>query len=300
MQPNKEVSKSYMMLIGAMLIYGTIGIFRSYIPVSSALLACIRGIIGTVFLCVFVKLKGRRIFAPIGKKAFILLMITGALIGVNWIFLFEAYRFTSVATATLCYYMEPTILILLSPIVLKEKLTAKRIICAFVALTGMVFVSGIIDSGGITYGETKGIIFGLAAALLYAIIILINKKIEIDDAYEKTIIQLAFAAIALIPYILLTEDITKIDLNTVQIILVIIVGIVHTGIAYALYFTSIQHLKAQSIAILSYIDPVFALILSALILKEHMSVLGIVGAVLIIGSSIVSEVSFKKKDIMYT
>ena len=72
-------------------------------------------------------------------------------------------------------------------------------------------------------------------------------------------------------------------------------GLVHTGMAYAIYFGSMSHLKAQSIAVLGYIDPVFALLLSALVLHESLTVFGILGAVLIIGSALVSEIDFPKK-----
>ncbi len=115
-----------------------------------------------------------------------------------------------------------------------------------------------------------------------------------SDAYKKTAIQLISAAIAVLPYVMITEDFTSIKLNTSAILMILAVGIVHTGLAYALYFGSMKYLRAQSIAVLSYIDPVFALILSSLVLSEKMSAFGILGAVLIIGSALISEISLKK------
>ena len=162
---------------------------------------------------------------------------------------------------------------------------------------GMVFVSGMTEGGGIQTQDITGILYGLAAAALYATVVIMNKKVQIDDDYEKTIIQLVSAAVILIPYLLLTEDFSKISLDTLAVVMVLIVGIVHTGMAYALYFGSMKGLKAQSVAVLSYIDPVFALILSAIVLGEKLSAFGILGAVLVIGSAIVSEMSFKKKNI---
>lgn len=284
-----ENRKSYLMLIGSMLIYGTVGIFRRYIPVDSGFLACSRGFIGALCLFLFMKISGRSIKKEIGNKNLIWLIITGGLIGINWIMLFEAFNYTTVATATLCYYMEPTIVILISPIFFKEKLTVKKIICAIVAIVGMIFVSGILEQGTSTSGNFIGVLLGLGAAMIYATVIVLNKKIHVDDPYLKTLIQLLSAAIILVPYVLMTSDISNTEMNALAIVMIIIVGIVHTGLAYALYFGSMEGLKSQTIAILSYIDPVSAIILAALILHEKMSVFGIVGAVLILGAAIISE-----------
>lgn len=271
-----------------MLIFGTIGIFRRYIPLSSGMLAFSRGLMGGVCLLAFVLISGRKL-EKIDVKKFWLLALNGAIMGLNWMFLFEAYNYTEVSTATMCYYMQPTIVILLSPLVFREKLTAKKLLCAVTAIIGMLFVSGVIEGGGIRVQDLRGIFFGLAAAALYSAVVIMNKKVQISDDYEKTIIQLVSAAAVLIPYLLLTGNFSSINLSSTALVMVLIVGIVHTGIAYALYFGSMNGLKAQSVAVLSYIDPVFALVLSAAVLGETLSFLGIIGAVMVIGSAIISE-----------
>lgn len=285
---NRELVKSYLAIISSMLIFGTLGIFRRYIPLSSAMLALFRGLLGSVFLLIWVFTKGGRLQKLTGRTL-LLLAVTGAIMGLNWMLLFEAYNYTSVATATMCYYMQPTIVILLSPLVFRERLTPKKLFCAVAAIIGMIFVSGVLSGNGFQTQDIKGILFGLGAAALYSAVVILNKKVVVEDVYEKSIIQLAAAAVVLIPYLLLTENISKISLTGIAVGMVLLVGIVHTGIAYALYFGSMKNLKAQSIAVMSYIDPVFALLLSAIVLHEKMSVFGIVGAVLIIGSAIVSE-----------
>ena len=287
---NKDTAKSYTALISSMLIFGTLGIFRRYIPLSSAMLALFRGLLGSAFLLILVFVKGGKL-QKLKSRTVFLLAVTGALMGFNWMLLFEAYNYTSVAVATMCYYMQPTIVILLSSFVFREKLTFKKLICAVAAIIGMVFVSGILNGNGIKTCDIKGILFGLGAAALYSAVVILNKKVVVKDVYEKSIIQLAAAAIILIPYLLLTEDITKTTLNGTAVCMVLLVGIVHTGIAYALYFGSMKNLKAQSIAVMSYIDPVFALLLSAVILHEGLTVYGAIGAILIIGSAFVSEIA---------
>lgn len=290
-----------------MVIFGSIGLFRRWIPLSSELLAFARGLIGTLFLLLFSALKKhsrRKTAAAVGKEAsisgagpgplrkYLWFGISGALIGINWVLLFEAYRYTTVSIATLCYYMSPTLVILFSPLLLKEKLTLKKGLLVLGALLGMVLISGLFGDGESVGGASgyKGILLGLGAAVLYASVILINKKAPPADVYEKTIIQLGAAALCLLPYLLLTGGFSASGLTASGITLLLVVGIVHTGLAYALYFGSIRSLKAQTVALFSYLDPVVALFLSAAVLKEPMSFLSILGAVLILGSALFAEI----------
>lgn len=281
--------KSYFMMISSMLIFSSIGIFRKYILLSSAFLAFLRGIIGGMFLFGVILLKKQKL--NFTSKEVSIFYITGALIGINWLLLFESYNYTSVGISTLCYYMQPSIVILLSPILLKEKVTFKKLISVLIEIFGMFLLTGVIGSNVLTSTDFKGILFGLGASFIYALVVIINKKYIFDDAYTKTTIQLFSAAIILLPYLLITRNYGVIDFSIIKVLLVLIVGIVHTGVAYVLYFASMKEIKGQSIALLSYIDPIFALILSALILHETLSLNGVVGAILIIGAAIVSELN---------
>ena len=282
-------------LILAMTIFGTIGIFRKYIPLPSGIVACARGVLGVVFLFAFIKIKKIKMDMDAIKKHLKILVISGAFIGLNWVLLFESYRYTSVAVATLCYYMAPIFVMVVSPFLLKEKLTPKKTICVTVALVGMVFVSGVLDGGISDISEIKGILFGLGAAALYASVVMMNQKLRAVPTYDKTIMQLAIAAAVLIPYILFVEDLSTVTLTPLIILMVLIVGVVHTGIAYAMYFGSMNDLKAQTVALFSYIDPIVAIILSALFLKEPMTVFSIIGAVLVLGATLISELPEKRK-----
>ena len=288
-----NTTASKLCLILAMTIFSTIGIFRRYIPLSSGMLAAVRGIVGTIFLLLVFFAKKEKFHADTIKKNLLLLLLSGCFIGINWIFLFESYRYTTVATATLCYYMAPIFVMLVSPFLFKEKMTIKKGLCIVSALIGMVFVSGILTEVPVNDmsqdSQLKGIVFGLLAAAFYASVILLNKKISGVGAYEKTIFQLGSAAITILPYVLLTESFEAMNLTPNILVLIIFVGIVHTGIAYTLYFHSMGDLKAQTIALYSYIDPILAIILSAIILKEHMHPLAIIGAVLILGAAMISE-----------
>lgn len=289
MERKENDRKSVLMILSSMLIFGTIGIFRRYIPLSSAFLAFSRGILGGLFILAFVRLKRGKTAERLPVRTVIWLAATGAVMGINWILLFEAYNHTTVAVATLCYYMQPTIVVLLSPLIFRERLTGKKAVCAAVAIAGMVLVSGVIGGGEAQAGSLQGILLGLGAAVFYSGVVIMNKRISGIDAYQKTIIQLLSAGAVMVPYLLLTGGFSSEGFSTRAVILLLIVGLVHTGIAYVLYFGSMDGLKVQSVAIFSYIDPVSALLFSAIFLKEPLSALGIIGAVMIIGSAVISE-----------
>ena len=270
-------------MIVSMVIFGTIGIFVQYTPLSSTVIACVRSVIGALFLAAVILVTGKKPNIQAIKKNWILLLLSGGALGFNWICLFEAYRYTTVAVATLCYYMAPVFVIILSPIVLKERLTALKILCTAAAVAGIILISG---GGG---GSAKGIALGLAAAMMYCAILLMNKKMEGIDALEKTLCQLSVSAVVMVVYTLITQDLSEIVPNTVTIVMALVLGIVHTGIAYILFFGSVGKLPAQTSAVLSYIDPVTAIVLSALFLKQPMSAVQIGGAVLILGSMFANE-----------
>lgn len=284
------MNKSYINAVLSMLIFSTIGIFRRFIPLPSGLLALSRGVLGGAFL-LSVMLIRKKNTSKVKTSDTVLLIITGAIIGLNWVFLFESYNYTTVQTATLAYYMEPAFLILLSPVFFKEKLTLKKLLCALSSVIGMVLVSGVLTSSSLSSSDVTGILYGLGAAALYASVIILNKKITNLDACYKTMIELFAAALTIVPYILINEDLSSLDMDLSSILMLLFVGIFHTGFAYWLYFGAMEKISAQRVAIISYIDPVAALILSALVLNETLSLWGIVGAVMIIASSLISEIN---------
>ncbi len=281
--------KSLVMLTASMLIFGSIGIFRRLIPLPSAVIACARGIVGALFIALFVKAGRRKLFTGIDRKRVVWLAVSGCVMGFNWILLFEAYNYTSVSVATLCYYMQPTIVVLVSSLVFGEAMTGKKGACCITALAGMILVSGVVEGGRVDMSDLRGILLGLGAAVLYATVVLINKQVQGVDAFDKTTIQLAAAGIVLIPYLAAAKQLSGIDWTWRTALLMLVVTIIHTGFCYVLYFGSMDGLRTQTVAFFSYIDPVTALVLSAVVLHEKMSALGILGALLILGSALVCE-----------
>lgn len=281
-----------MKILTSMAIFGTVGIFVRFIPMASAGIAFCRGVLGCIFLLALMALTGKKPNLEDMKRNGWVLAISGAAIGINWILLFESYRYTTVAIATICYYLAPAFVTLASPLV-GEKLTVKKLVCIGVALVGMVFVSGVLQ--GNQKSSFLGVVLGVGAAVFYASVILLNKKLSPIGAYDKTLCQLGAASVVVAPYILLTGGIYFGDMAPVSWIMLAVLGVVHTGFAYALYFGAIRDVNAQTAAILSYLDPVLSILLSALILRERLDIFSLIGALLILGSALYSELPTGKK-----
>ena len=291
---NKNTALAVIMLITSMSIFGTIGLLRFYINLSSSLIALSRAVIGSVFLLVIMLIKRTKPnFLQIKKNA-IPLLISSLALGFNWVLLFEAYSYLSVASATLIYYLAPTLVIFISVPLFKDKLSLKHIICAIVSLVGMVLVSGVIESGfSINF---IGISLALGAMLLYATVVILNRKSNSVPSFDRTFVQLVIASLVLLPYVLITDKTLFYGANGLSIGLLVCAGIVHTGIAYVLYFASVGTLKSHTVAIFSYIDPTLAVILSFTALGEEFSIFSVIGAVLIIGASLISEIKKQNKN----
>ena len=281
-------------MVVSMLIFGTIGLFVKNIGFPSSFIALARAFIGSVFIAVFMLVSRHKVDWPAVKKNLKILVPSGIAIGFNWIALFEAYRFTGVAVGTLCYYMAPVILIMVSPILLKEKLTVVKVISVIAAIAGEVLISGVLSG---TVRSAKGIALGLTAAVLYASVVLMNKFVRDLSPVETTLIQMMSAAIVMVPYVLITENVGEFVFDRKSVVVTIIVGIIHTGIVYMLYFASMQKIPAQTTAVFSYIDPVTAIILSAVVLHEEFTAVQLAGTVLILGATLFNELApnLKKK-----
>ena len=273
-----------------MAIFGTVGIFVRSIPLPSATVAFFRGALGLAFLLLVMTLTGKKPDLGSVRRNLPVLLLSGAAIGGNWILLFESYRYTTVATATICYYLAPVFLVLASPL-LGERLTGRKLLLSGTALLGMVFVSGVLE-GGVSGG--RGIALAVGAAVLYASVMFLNKKLGSITAYDKTAVQLGTASAVILPYCLLSRGFDMAGMTATGWLLLAVVGIVHTGFAYWLYFGSMGQLPSQTVAIFSYLDPVLAILLSALLLREPLGWQGVVGAVLILGSALCSEIRGKK------
>lgn len=276
-----------LMLVASMTIFGTLGLFVRNISVSSGELALYRAVLAALLLTGFFVLSKQHIPLSKVKKEIPLLLASGVAMGINWILLFQAYKYTTVSAATLSYYFAPVIVTVVCPFLFKEKLTMKQIICFIMSTVGLVLIIGIGD----VHGDRNiiGILFGLGAAVFYATVILLNKFIKKVEGIHRTFLQFIAAIITLTPYVLCTSGITLGSLNNIGWINLLIVGLVHTGITYCMYFSSLKELPGQKVAILSYIDPLVAVLISVTVLGETMTMSQVIGGMLILGFTLWNE-----------
>ena len=274
----------------SMAVFGTLGLFVRNISVTSGELALYRAILAILLVGSFIAVSGNKIPFREIKKEIPLLLLSGAAMGFNWILLFEAYKFTTVSAATLSYYFAPVIVTLVCPILFKEKMTAKKWICFAMSTLGIILITGIGDASA-GKNHLLGIAFGLGAACLYATVVLLNKFIKKVDGLHRTFLQFIAAVVVLIPYVGFTSGITLNTLDITGWICLLTVGIVHTGINYCLYFSSLKELPGQEAAILSYIDPLVAVLISVLVLGEQLTFTQMIGGLFILGFTLWNEIS---------
>ena len=290
----KKVIHPRLMLIASMTIFGTLGIFVRNIPVSSGELALYRAVLAALLIAVFLLVTKQQIPVANMKKELPLLLASGVAMGFNWILLFEAYKYTTVSVATLSYYFAPVIVTLVCPILFKEKLTGKQIVCFVMSTLGLVLITGIGDVG--SGSDFTGILFGLGAALFYATVILLTKFIKNVTGIHRTFLQFLSAIVILIPYVTMTSGVTLGNLNGIGWINLLIVGFIHTGVTYCMYFSSLKELPGQKAAILSYIDPLVAVLISVTVLGESMTFWQVIGGIFILGFTLWNEISPKSRD----
>lgn len=291
----KESNSARIMLAVSMAIFGTLAPFVRNVAVSSGELALYRAVMAAVIIGAFLLVTRQKIPFTSIKKEIPLLLFSGVAMGFNWILLFEAYKYTTVSAATLSYYFAPVIVTVVCPFIFKEKMTAKQWICFLMSTVGIVMITGIGDLGGGTT-HLKGILFGLGAAVLYATVILLNKFIKNVAGIYRTFLQFIAAIIVLIPYVAATGGITLGGVDKKGWVCLLIVGVIHTGITYCMYFSSLKELPGQKAAILSYIDPLVAVLISVTVLGESMTLWQVIGGALILGFTLWNEFPAKKEQ----
>lgn len=285
-----KINPLYRYLI-AVTIYGTIGFFLHFVNAQSEFVVFCRGLIGGLFIGLVMLISKQYPDLKSIKNNLLYIAISGIALGLNWLFLFAGYRY-SVAIASLLNYTAPIIVVIITAVFFRERLNKTQIMCIVFAFIGIACISGIFETSSTI--DIHCIIYGLLAAVAFVFIVLCNRKIHDVKPLDKTITQLLFSAITVLPYVLINDSVPK-QLDTVSIILLICLGVIHTGIAYIFYFNSIDTLQANKVAIFGYIEPVLTVLTGALVFHEKLSVFGIIGAILILTSALVNELVANKQ-----
>ena len=285
-------SKSLIFFIASMVIFGTNGLIVANISLGSAEIVLMRTFLGSLFLLAIVLVKRSFSFADL-KADLIPATIGGAALGLNWVLLFSAYRSAGVGLSTLTYYCGPIIVLALSPVLFREKLTWNKLLAIAAVAVGMFCITGDIKPGS---DVQTGILFGGGAALLYASLIVANKRVKRLSGLNCAMYELIVAFFVVLIYLVASNVKLPVIPAAEDIVWVLVIGLVNTGLAYYLYFSSLQKLPGQTVALVCYIDPLTALLVSGAFLGEKLLGVQIAGAVLILGGACLGELKFKKTE----
>ena len=276
----------------ALTLYGTIGLFLHFISYSSEFVVLCRGSIGTLFILLVLLTRKDKIDFQSIRNNLKTLMISGFALGFNWVFLFAGYRH-GIAITSLCNYLAPLIVVVIMATVYKQKINSRQLGCIALAFVGMLLLTGIFESNNDS--DIRCVIYGLLAAFGFVIMVLCNKKLNNIKDLEKTLMQLFFSVLIVLPYVIFNDGFPK-QFDMQSTILVIILGVLHTGVAYICYFAAIHALDAQTIAVLGYLEPALNFFIGAFILKENITIYGVIGAIMILLASIGNEIFADKNE----
>ena len=284
-----------LMMIIAMSLFGTLGVSTYFIDLPASVIVVGRGLIGASFLLILIHFSGSKLSKDDIYGNMFTLICSGVCLGLNWLFLFEAYKSIEISVATVLNYLTPAMVILISPIIFKTRLTFIKLGCALLALLGLVLVTGIIENGTEEI-NTYGIVCGLLAAVFYTGLVVFNKKLKSIGSYDRTFVQLLIAGIVIAVYCLFTVDFGSLHPDTMSIVLLVVIAVFQTAIAFTLYFGSLAHLDAPTAVMYGYIEPVISIALSVIILHEDLGIIGWIGAALILGSTFLSEILNRRRE----
>lgn len=279
--------KNYLMFVAAMLIFGSNGVFASMLEMSGAQLVLMRTLIGGAVLLIIILISRSRTPKEVLLREKWRLLFAGVCLGANWALLFEAYNLMNVSLATLTYYTAPVLVLVLAPLVLKERQNSLAYLGMVIVIAGMLLVVGTdFGQGGVT---VTGLVVGLGSAVFYAMLMLVNKQITGVSGLNLTFIEIVIAAVILLPYVFATSGGVPLPTDARGIFALLFLCTVNTGFACWLYFSSMNRLPAKAVALMGYFDPVSALIFSAVFLDERLSTVQFIGAVLVLAGALVGQ-----------
>ena len=283
-------NKAFFKYIFALLLFGSNGIVASFIDLSSQNIVLLRTLIGSILLIALFFIGGEKLTFYKHKMQFLFLTVSGIAMGTSWMFLYEAYARIGVSIASLLYYCGPVIVMALSPLLFKERLTANKVLGFLAVVVGVVLINGNAFDGK---GDIFGIACGLLSAVMYAFMVICNKKAKDIVGLENSTLQLTIAFLTVAIFVGLKQGYT-LQIEPSSIVPILILGLLNTGIGCYFYFSSIAKLKVQTVAICGYLEPLSAVLFSVAFLKETMLPLQIIGAVLIIGGAMCGELIKQK------
>lgn len=281
-------------LLLVMVIWGSLGVFTRTIPLSALNLAFLRALIALPVLFAAMKMGSQR---KVTLKRLRPYIVSGVLLGFGWLTLFYGFKHTNISTAVIIYNMCPVYVMIGAPIFLKESISRIQIAVIVISFIGLFLIVGNNLLEGAGY---MGMMLSAVSGMCYAVIVLINRNIKdrVDNRYA-TFVQILTAMLVLLPFVVYDGTIySVIELSGVQLFLTVLLGVVHTGVAYTMFFSLYAHMKSVEIVSYSYFEPLFGVLMGVLFIGEILSIWQIAGGILILGSTYIGE-HLKSRQALY-
>lgn len=284
-------SKAFLKYISALLLFGLNGIVASHIPLNSYEIVFLRTLIGSALLVALFLFGKGKFHIMTFKKDALFIVLSGVAMGASWMFLYEAYQQVGVSLSSLLYYCGPVIVMILSPLIFHEKLTAPKLLGFMTVLAGIFLVNGnAVDANN----DMWGLFCGAMSAVMYFFMVTLNKQSNSISGMENAVIQLVVSFLTVAVFTGIKQGFI-INVPTTAWVWVLVLGIVNTGIGCYLYFSPLSKIPVQTVAVCGYLEPLSAVVFAALLLGEKMTIIQIIGAACIIGGAMIGELIRPKK-----
>lgn len=286
---DRFVKQTYTTFIFSLLLFGSNGVVATFISLSSYEIVLFRTLIGSLLLLIIFFFTRQTLTFLRSKRDSLFMVGSGIAMGASWMFLYEAYAQIGVGIASLAYYCGPIIVMVLSPFLFQEALTRPKLVGFVVVLCGIFLVNGQVAFEG---KSSWGLFCGGMSALMFAVMVIFNKKAKSITGLENSMLQLLISFFTVALFFLCKQGFS-IQVSPSDWIPILILGLINTGIGCYLYFSSFDKLPVQTVAICGYLEPLSAVAFSVLFLHEILQPVQVLGAALILGGAIWGECNVK-------
>ncbi len=277
----------YLKYMLSLLLFGSNGIVAAAVDAEAVAIVFWRTLLGSLLLAGIFVAKRQCVTVHHRPKDAAFLLLSGASTGMSWVFLYEAYRLAGVGVSTVIYYIGPVAVMALSPMLFKERLTAGKVCCLGIVLVGAILLNSASGEAGV---DPAGLACAFASAACHAVMVIFNKLASRTQGLENPMLQLAISFATVAVYLLFAgKGLPAFPVRTAMPLVVL--GLVNTGLGCYLYFSSLGGLRAQSIVVLGYLEPLSAVVLALLLLGEPMSLVQAAGCAMIIGGALLAELA---------
>lgn len=210
---------------------------------------------------------------------------------------FEAITLMSLSTAAILLYTAPTIVMLLSAVFFKEKITPVKLAALVLAFAGCCLVSGM--GMGESALTLTGLLYGLGAGLGYALYS-IFARCALNRGYSSSTVNFYSCLLAALGAALIwgvEEPVAALTGGPVCLILSLAMGAVSCYLPYLLYTYGLTGLETGRASVLSSFEPVMATLVGIIVFHEPMTAMSACGVLCVLAAIVLLNVKIGRKKI---